>query len=193
LKGEGYLLSETAERFFSEGFAGDLLRACEDRNWKSVKQLSKRPEAASRSDAKDICAKANLAKQQATAGARLEFSGQGDEETMRKDTFTFDGGHLARIAMVYTSPVANVQGYHPKSYSELFAGLRDAYGPPSKRYSEPEINAYGVKYDAHRDVWIGPENVISILEHPGSDAHTEIVAETLAEYDRAPQTANPLQ
>jgi len=130
LKGEGHVLGETAEQFFSEGLVGDLLRACQDRNWKGVRQLSKNAETASSTSAKDLCAKEKLAKQQATSGARVEFSGRDDTETMRADSFTFDGGHLIRISMVYTAPIVNVQGYHPKSYGELFAGLREAYGAP---------------------------------------------------------------
>ena len=193
LKSEGHVLGETAEQFFSEGWVGDLLRACQDRNWKSVRQLSKNAEAASSTSAKDLCANGKLAKQQATSGARLEFSGRGDAETMRADSFTLDGGHLIRISMVYAAPIANMQGYNPKSYSELFAGLRDAYGAPSKSYSEPVTNVYGVKYDARRCMWMGAEDVISIIEHPGSDAQTEIVAETLAEHNRVPKAANPLQ
>ncbi len=58
------------------------------------------------------------------------------------------------------------------------------------------LNVYGVKYDAHRAVWIGNQDVIGIIEQPGEDGRTEIIAETLAEYNRAiqaPKTANPLQ
>ena len=98
--------------------------------------------------------------------------------------------------MVYTIPVAETEGYHPKSFSELFTGLREAYGAPSKSYSEPVLNAYGAKYEAHRAVWMGKQDVISIVEQPGANGWTEIVAETLPEHNRAAQaakTANPLQ
>jgi hypothetical protein len=196
LRGGGHLLDETAGQFFSEGFVGDMLRACQGKNWKSVNQLSKNTGNASKTNAKDYCAKEMLVKQQATSGARLEYNGPGDEETMRVDRFTFDGGHLVRIDMVYIAPSANIEGYRPKSFGELFAGLREAYGPPSKSYSEPGVNAYGVKYDAHRALWIRNEDVISITEQPGEGGRTEIIAETLAEYKRAaqaPKTANPLQ
>jgi hypothetical protein len=196
LRGGGHLLGETAGQFFSEGFVGDMLRACQGKDWKSVNQLSKNAGNASKTNAKDYCAKEKLAKQQATSGTRLEYDGRGDEETMRADTFTFDGGHLVRIDMVYVAPSANIEGYRPKSFAELFAGLREAYGPPSKSYSEPVLNAYGVKYDAHRAVWMGSQDVISIIEQPGEGGRTEIIAETLAECNRAaqaPKTANPLQ
>jgi len=98
--------------------------------------------------------------------------------------------------MVYVAPSATIEGYRPKSFGELFAGLREAYGPPSKSYSEPVLSAYGVKYDAHRAMWMGNQDVISIMEQPGEGGRTEIIAETLAEYNRAaqaPKTANPLQ
>ena len=196
LRGGGHLLGQTAEQFFSEGSVGDMLRACQGRDWKSVSQLSKNLGHVSKTNAKDYCAKEMLAKQQATSGRRVEYEGRGDEETMRADTFTFDGGHLVKIDMVYVAPSANIEGYRPKSFGELFAGLREAYGPPSKSYTEPVLNAYGVKYDAHRAVWMGNQDVISIIEQPGEEGRTEIIAETLAEYNRAaqaPKTANPLQ
>jgi hypothetical protein len=196
LKADGHLLGETAEQFFSEGFVGDMIRACQEKDWKSVRKLSKKSEDASKTGAKDLCAKKQHANQQAISGARLEYSGSGDEKTMKVNTFTFDAGYLVKIDMVYTAPIANVEGYDTKSFGELFAGLRAAYGPPSKSYSEPVLNAYGVKYDAHRAVWMGTKDVISIIEQPGVNGRTEIIAETLAEYNRATQTpkaANPLQ
>ena len=58
------------------------------------------------------------------------------------------------------------------------------------------LNAYGVKYEAPRAVWMGNHEIITIIEQPGQDARTKIIAETLAEYNRSPQapkTPNPLQ
>ncbi len=195
LRGDGHLLGETAGQFFSEGIVGDMLRACQAKDWKSVGQLSRNSGNASKSNAKVYCAKEKLAQQQATSGTRLEYDGRGDEETMRTDTFTFDSGHLVKIDMVYVAPRGNMAGYRPKSFGELFAGLREAYGPPSKSSSESVLNAYGVKYEAHRAVWMGKQDVISIIEQPGEDGRTEIIAETLAEFNRAaqaPKTPNPL-
>jgi hypothetical protein len=196
LKGDGHSLGETAEQFFSEGFVGDLQRACQGRDWKGVRQLSKNADSASKPNARDLCAKEKVARQAATSGARLEYHSRGDEQTMRVDAFTFEGGHLIKIYMVYIAPDAIVEGYYPKTFSELFSGLQGAYGPPSKSYSEPVVNVFGVKYDAHRAVWMGKQDVISIIERRGVDGQTEIIAETLAEYNRAaqaPKTANPLQ
>jgi hypothetical protein len=181
LRGDAHLLGETAQQFFSEGFVGDMLRACEASDWKTV---SKNVRHMSKTNAKDYCAKEKLAKQQATSGTRLEYNGRGDEETMRADTFTFDSGHLVKIDMAYMAPVANIEGFHPKSW------------PPSKSYREPVLNAYGVKYEARRAVWKGNHDIITIIEQPGQGARTKIIAETLAEYNRSPQapkTPNPLQ
>jgi hypothetical protein len=195
LKGGGHLLGETAEHFFAEGAVGQLLRACEARDWKAVKQLAKAVDPASKPNAKDICAKAALVKQQATSGARREYIA-GDDETMRTDTFTLDGGQLVKIDMVFKAPTTDVGGYHPKHFGELFEGLREAYGKPSNNYTEPVLDVYGAKYNAHRAEWMGKQDVITITEQPGTNGGTEIVVETLEERDRAtkaPKTVNPLQ
>jgi hypothetical protein len=107
LKGGGHLLGETAEHFFSESAVGQLLRACEAGDWKAVKQLAKAVDSAAKPNAKNICARAALVKQQATSGARQEY-GDGDEKTMRTDTFTLDGGYLVKIDMVFSVPTTNV-------------------------------------------------------------------------------------
>jgi hypothetical protein len=195
LQGGGHLLGETAEHFFSEGAAGQLLRSCKAGDWKAVKHLAKAANPASKPDAKDICTKAKLVEQQAKSGARQEYSG-GDDKTMRTDTFTLDGGYLVRIVMIFNVSTTNVEGYHPKYFGELFAGLREAYGEPSKSYTEPVFDAYGVKYDAHRAEWRGEQDVITISEQPGGNGRTEIIVETPAEHTRArqaPKTVNPLQ
>jgi hypothetical protein len=195
LRGGTHLVGETAEHFFSEGTVGQLLRACKAGEWKAVKQLAKAVNPASKPNAKDICAKAALVKQQAISGARQEYS-DGDDKTMRTDTFTLDGGHLVKIVMEFNVSTMDVEGYHPKYFVELFEGLREAYGEPSKSYTEPVFDQYGVKYDVHRAEWMGEQDVITIIEHPGRNGRTEIVVETLAERSRAtkaPKTVNPLQ
>jgi hypothetical protein len=195
LKAGGHLLGETAEQFFREGVVGQLLRACETGDWKAVKQLAKDGALTSKPNAKDICAKAALVKQQATSGARQEY-GDSDDKAMRTDTFTLDGGYLVKISIVFDAPTTDVEGYHPKHFGELFKGLQEAYGEPSKSYTEPVFDVYGVKYDAHRAEWMGEQGVITIIERPGRNARTEIIVEMLAEHDRAttaPKTVNPLQ
>lgn len=193
LRGGGHLLGETAEQFFSEGFAGEMQRACERQDWKILRQLAKN---GSKTALKHVCASEKLAKQQATSGARLEYSGPGDEETMRTDTFTFDGGHLVKIQMLYMVPSAPVEGYHPKTFDELFAGLQEAYGKPSKSYSQSVFNVYGVRSEAHRALWMAEPDVIALIEQPGyqtgENGGTQLTAETIAEYSHA-KVANPLQ
>ena len=196
LKGGGHLLGETVEQFFSIGSVGELVRACEEKDWKTVKHLAKTSDHEFKVNAKEICERAAVVKQQATSGTRQEYGASGDKEMMRTDTFTLDGGHLVKIRMIYAMPIADIEGFHPKSFDELFAGLREAYGEPSKSYSEPVVNTYGVTHDAHRATWLSKQNVINIIEQPGEHSWTEIVAETLAEYNRdtqAPKAANPLQ
>jgi len=58
------------------------------------------------------------------------------------------------------------------------------------------FDVYGAKYDAHRAEWTSKQDVIAIIEQPGRDGRTEIVVETLAEWNRAtnaPKNVNPLQ
>ena len=196
LKGGAHVLGETAEQFYSEGYVGELLRACQAGDWKSVNHIYNSPDHSSKSAAKDICAKQMLAKGRAASGERVEYQGGGDPETLRADKFLLDGGRLVKIAMVYNASVANFEGSHAKSYAELLAGLQEAYGAPTKSYTEEVVNTYGVKYDARRAGWMGKQDVISVTEQPGANGWTEIVAETIAEFNRAaraPKSANPLQ
>jgi hypothetical protein len=192
LRGGGHSLGETAEQFFTEGYIADLLRACQAEDWKAVRDMTKGVVQLSKKNAKDLCAMEALTKQQAVSGTRLEYRGGGDTATMREDTFTFDGGYLVKIDMVYSAPIAKFEGYQPKSFSELLEGLQEAYGTPTKTYTERVLDTYGVQYNAHHAVWVGKDDVISIIEHPGKNGSTEVIAATLTEYNR-PKTANPLQ
>jgi hypothetical protein len=196
LKGGGHLLGETAEQFYSEAGTAELFRACQAHDWKTVSRLLKDELHPSKTSAKDVCAEQTAVKQNAISGQRLEYKGIGDPQGMRADTFTLDGGHLVKIDMVYSTPTGQLEGFHPKAYAELFEGLKEAYGEPTKTYTEPVLNAYGVQYDAHRAIWMGKDDVILIVEQPGTSPWSKIVAATLAEYDRTlkeAKTANPLQ
>lgn len=197
LRGGGHVLGETAEQFFSEGFAGEMQRACEKQDWKIVRQLAS---SVSKTKPKNVCASEKLTRQRATGGERLECSGPGDAATMRTDTFTLDGGHLVKIQMLYAGSSESLEGDRPKSFDELFAGLQEAYGQPSKSYSEPVFNVYGVKSEAHRAFWITEQDAITLVEQPGfrpgQSGSTQLTAETIAEYNRAaktPKAVNPLQ
>lgn len=173
-----------------------MARACQAGDWKTVNQLHKNESHASKSNAKDICEAQATSKQHALSGARIEYKSSGDPETMRTDTFTFEGRHLVKIDLFYNWPIVPIEGHHPKSFAELYEGLHEAYGPPTKTYTEPVSNLYGVKYDARRAIWMGTENAITVIEQPGEEGWTEVIAATLAEYNRAsekPKATNPLQ
>lgn len=195
LKASGHQLSETAEQFFSAGAIGDLVRACQAKDWKTVRLLSKSADQYSRPDAKAICATTDQARKRAMSGARIELAGKGDPETLRQETFTLDGGHVVRLVITYSNAIAEVAGYHPKSYDELLQGLQQAYGPSTKTNVEPVLDTFGVKADAHRAEWLSDHDIITLIERPGSGGYTQVIAETLAEHNRTPESksANPLQ
>lgn len=196
LKGGGHRLGETTEQFFSLSLVGELVRACEGKDWKTVKSMAKSLDPESKVNTKQICDRVVLIKHEATRGARQEYDDGGDYHMMRRDTFTLDSGYLVKIRMVYSTPIGNIEGFHPKSFDELFMGLREAYGEPTKSFSETVVNSYGIRREAHRALWLGKENVISIAELSSEQGSTEITAETLAEYQRdaqAAKPANPLQ
>ena len=192
LRGGGHKLGETVEQFYSEEAAGSLLKACEAHNWKIASKMYKAADPSSKLNGKDICAMLMLIKKRATDGERLEYKGYGDPETVRADTFTFDKARLVRIQLVYGASTANVEGIHPKSFADLFAGLQEAYGAPTKSSVETAQDGYGVKYDSHRAEWAGKENIITITERPGTYGSTEIVVATIGEY-KNPKPVNPLQ
>ena len=192
LRGGGHKLGETVEQFYSEEYAGSLLKACEARNWKTVSRMYKAASPSEKLNAKDVCAMEMLIKKRASDGARLEYKGGGDPETQRADTFTFDKARLVKIQLVYSALTTNVEGIHPKTFADLLAGLQEAYGAPTKSSIESTQDAYGVKYDSHRAEWAGKDNIITITERPGWTGSTEIVAETIEEY-KSPRPVNPLQ
>lgn len=197
-KAIGHSLGETAEQFYSEGYIGDVLRACDAGDLKSVSRLFKNVENLSKNNPKGICKTEILARLQATSGARFEYKGTGDKEAMRADAFTFDGGQLVKIDIAYSAPIAYfpLEGQHPKYYGELLVGLEEDYGPPTKTYTKPVLNSYGVEHAAHAAMWLRNKDVITIFQQLGLDAWTRIVGETLAEYNReaqVPQPVNPLQ
>src|SRR5262245_8004166 len=130
LRGVGHVLGETAEQFFSVGIVGELVRACDRKDWKTVKYLAKTVEQQSKVKVKvkEFCDQVGVIKQGATSGTRQEYGSSGDIETMRTDTFTLDGGRLVKIRMIYAMPIADIEGFRPRSFDELLAGLREAYG-----------------------------------------------------------------
>ena len=196
LKAGGHVLGETAEQFFSVGPVGLLAHACEAKDWKTVKSLVNTVERLSKVPAKEVCFQLTRVKHEAISGAREEYEAAGDMETLRSDTFTLDHGRLVKMRLIYAIPNAEIEGLKPKPFEELFAGLREAYGEPSKTYAETVVDTFGVRRDAHRAIWFGEQDVIRVTERPGDHGQTEIIAETLAEYkleEQMPKNANPLQ
>jgi hypothetical protein len=186
----GHQLGETAERFFAEGHEKDVLSACARGDFKSVNSSDKR-------QAKKYCSELADTRQLAISGKRGEYHSDGDPSEMRTDTFTFDGGHLVKVELLYSAPSAE-SNYSGHSFEEIFAGVKQAYGPPTSESTKPMRDFFGVQYPAHRELCLAPHAAILITEQPGRGGSTTLVAFTRAEYDRtmaagAPKPANPLE
>ena len=145
---------------------------------------------------KKYCEDLADARQQATSGKRSEYKGGGDVSEMRMDTFTFDGGRLVKVELLFSAPSAEFN-YRGQSFEKIFAGTKQAYGPPTSETTEPVQDTYGARYLAHRELWLTPQTAILITEKPGPGGSTTLAAFTRAEYDRAVsgagKAANPLQ
>lgn len=186
----GHQLGETAEQFFAEGYEKAALSACAAGDFKGVNKSNKR-------ELKKYCAELADKRQQAISGKRYDYKGSGDLSEMRIDTFTFADGRLVKVELLFSTPSAEVN-YRGQSFEQIFAGIEQAYGPPTSETTQPVRNAYGVEYVAHREFWIAPQTAILITEQPGEGGSTTLVAFTRAEYDRTmaagvPKPANPLQ
>jgi hypothetical protein len=184
----GHHLGETAEQFFGEGREKEMLGKCASGNLKSV-DPDKRA-------AKKYCDEVGALHTQAVSGKRCAYQ-TGDANDMRTDTFTFDGGHLVKVELVYATPSAEYN-YRGHTFEDILAGIKQAYGPPTSESTAPAQNVYGVKYIAHRELWLAPHAVVLINEQPGERGSTTLTAFTRAEYDRtmaagAPKPANPLE
>jgi hypothetical protein len=185
----GHQLGETAEQFFAEGREQEVLSACATGNLKILNKSDRR-------QAKEYCGEVADARQQAMSGKRSEYK-SGDVSDMRTDTFTFDGGHLVRVELVFSNPSAEFN-YRGHSFEDIFAGIKQAYGPPTTESTEPGQDVYGAPYLAHRELWVAPHAAVLITEQPGRDGSTTLTAFTRAEYDRTmaagkPKPANPLE
>jgi hypothetical protein len=186
----GHRLEETAEQFFAEGQEKETLSACATGNFKSVNKSIRR-------QVRKACDDLAETRQLAMGGKRETYQSGGDLTEMRKDTFTFDGGHLVKVELVYSIPSAEFN-YRGHSFQEIYAGAKQAYGPPTSENTKPTQDLYGVPYLAHRALWIAPPAAILITEQPGPGGSTSLVAFTRTEYERtvaasAPKSANPLE
>lgn len=185
----GHVLGETAEQFFSEGFEKDALSACKAGDYKSLALPSKRK-------LKGYCRDLADDRDEALSGKRSEYKGGGDTSELREDTYTFDGGRLVKMELVFTAPSAEMN-YRGQSFQKLFEATRQSYGPPTSETTAPVQDTYGARYVAHREVWRMPQGAILITEKPGPGGSTMLAAFTRAEYDRVEAAAakgtNPLQ
>jgi hypothetical protein len=186
----GHELGETAQQFFSEGFEKQALAACTSGDYRGIDKGNKR-------EMKKYCSSLADGRQEALRGKRFDYTGGGDLTEYRTDTFTFDGGHLVKVELVYSAPSAETN-YHGQSFEQLFAGMKSAYGPPTNETTKVVRNTYGVEYTAHHELWLSPQAALIVNEQPGENGSTTIDAFTRAEYDRsmaagAPKPDNPLR
>jgi len=186
----GHQLGETAEQFFAEGQEKEALTACATGNFKSVDKSIRR-------DVKKSCDELAETRQLTMDGKRKDYQSGGDPSELRTDTFTFDGGRLVKVELVYSIPSAEFN-YRGHSFKEIFEGAIQAYGPATSESTSPKQDAYGVPYLAHRELWVMPSAAILITEQPGPGGSTTLAAFTRAEYDRtaaagAPKPANALE
>jgi hypothetical protein len=186
----GHQLGETAEQFFAEGQEKEALGACATGDFKGL-------DKSIRHEVKKDCGKLAEIRQLAMGGKREDYQSGGDPSEMRTDTFTFDGGRLVKVELVYSIPSAAFN-YRGHSFDDIFAGAKLAYGPPTSESTKPSHDPFGVPYLAHRELWVAPHAAILITEQPGRGGSTTLVAFTRAEYDRTiaagePKPANPLE
>ena len=186
----GHQLGETAEQFFAEGHEKEMASACAAGDFKIVNRSDKRL-------AKRYGAELAEARQKAMDGKRVGYETKGDLSEIRTDTFTFDGSHLVGVKLLYSAPSAEFN-YSGQSFQAIFAGVKQAYGPPTSESTTTIQDAYGASYLAHRELWVAPHAAILITEQPGPGGSTTLVAFTREEYDRtiaagAPKPANPLE
>lgn len=176
----GHELGESAEQFFAEGHEKEALDACATGNFKSIDKPSRRV-------LKQYCSQLIDARQQAISGKRTEYKGDGDSTDMRTDTFTFEQDRLVKVQLLFAAPSAE-ENYRGQTFAQIFAGMKQAYGPPTSEHTEQVQDAFGVPYLAHRELWESPQAVLLITEQvarwPEDHGSTALTAFTRAEYDR---------
>ena len=185
----GHQLGESSDQFFGEGFEKQALTACAAGDYKGVEKWNKR-------ELKSLCAHIAAAREQAGSGKRYDYKGGGDVSERRTDTFTFDNAYLVKVELVFAAPSADAN-YRGQSFEQILAGLKQAYGSPTNESTQPATNTYGVRYTAHRELWLTPQAAILVVEKPGETGSTTLSAFTRREYDRSMGTGakptNPLE
>lgn len=191
----GHELGESAEQFFAEGHEKDAVDACATGKFKSIVNKFSKPAL------KQYCSQLTDARLQAITGKRTEYKGDGDPTEMRTDTFTFDRDRLVKVELLFAAPSAEAN-YRGQTFAQIFAGIKQAYGPPTSEHTEQGQDTYGVPYLAHRELWESSQAVILITEQvprqPENNGSTTLTAFSRTEYDRSmtsgvPRIANPLQ
>jgi hypothetical protein len=189
----GHELGESAEQFFAEGHEKEALDACA-----TVK--SRRVDKGSRRVLQQYCSQLTGIRQQAISGQRTEYQDDGDSTEMRTDTFTFDQDRLVKVELLFAAPSAGTN-YRGETFAYIFAGMKQAYGPPTSEHTEQVQDTYGVPFLAHRELWESPQAVMLITEQaprqPENNGSTRLTAFTRAEYDHTmksgvPRIPNPI-
>jgi hypothetical protein len=173
----GHELGETAEQFFSEGREKDVLAACAAGNFKAVGKST-------RKESKLFCAMIMDIRHRATSGSHVDYESGGDPAEVREDTFTFDGGHLAKVQLQYGVPGPE-SNYRGLTFEQILAGVKQDYGPPSRESSDQVRNVYGVNFTTHTDLWLRPDAALLITQQIASPASTTLTAFTRAEYEQS--------
>ena len=186
----GHQLGETAEQFFAEGYEKDVLHACAVGDLKGANRPTKH-------ELKKYCNELADARQHAMSGTRYDYKGGGDVSEMRADTFTFDGGRLVKVELLFSAPSAEVN-YRGHSFEEDLRGNQASLRSTDNREQATSAQCLWRDYIAHRELWLTSPAVIQITEQPGEGGSTALAAFTRAEYDRTmaagvPNRANPLQ
>jgi len=181
----GHELGETADQFFGEGHEKELLSKCASGDFKGLKKPTKHL-------AKVYCADLTGTRQKAVDGKRVEYKVPGDTKELRKETFTFDHGHLVKVEIAYVeqSAQSNDEG---KKFDDILTGVKAAYGPPTGESTKTIQNAYSLNYILHKDVWVAAHAAVIVEEQPAPDASIVVTAYTREEYDESLKTANPLE
>jgi hypothetical protein len=184
----GHELGETSDQFFTEGHEKEIFGLCAANDFKGLKKATKHL-------AKVYCDELSDTRKKAADGKRTEYKipGEDDDDALRRQTFTFDHARLVKVELDFMEPTAETN-YKGKSYKDVFAGVKEAYGPPTSEKTETIQNAYSLQYELHKDWWVAPHAAVLVEEKPAPEAAVVVTAYTREEYDREThKSTNPLE
>lgn len=192
VKVQDHVLGESAKQFFSEGHEGDALRACASGDFKSVNQPNKKA-------GKEYCTKLSDSRQSLTVNGNGKYKADASGDSNKTITYIFLAGKFVAAEITFISPDPT-NSYHGKSFDEIIAGLRGAYGPPASETTASLQGTYGAPYQARRELWLGDAYAIEAAEQPtqsGATGWTSVNVSTRELYDKlkangGPKPANPL-